>query len=227
MQAYQSSPCVYCGAAWNPPGAQSCQRCHNPLPAAQPIISAGVPLSAVSPRPALPGFYRSPLRTFLFALVGSDAYLVWWSFQLLAFAQRERMAGSGSPWWVLFPGMNLLHLGRAFRGIAEGEKTVLGRSSLPVPIVSLGYIGAIVLGRLTTNTTGTTGFMIDLTIAIVLAGVMTLVQRSANRYQAAAHAELGPAPSGMAGRYTWGEIVALILGGILTLLLFVGDLAPN
>jgi len=231
MQAYQSVPCLYCGASWNPPGAQACSKCHNPLPAPQPVYPVGAaaaaPASAVIAKGGAPGFYRSPLRTFVFALVGSDAYLLWWSFQLLRFAQREQMAKSGSPWWVLFPGMNFLFVGRAFKAISEGEKTVLGRSSLPLPLVSLGYMGAIVLGRLTTRVTGMTGFVIDLTIVVVLAGVLTLVQRSANRYQAAAHAELGPAPTGMAGHYTWGEIVALILGCLLTLLLFVGDLAPN
>src|SRR5205085_2105991 len=36
MQAYQSAPCPYCGATWNPPGAQVCANCRNPLPPPQP-----------------------------------------------------------------------------------------------------------------------------------------------------------------------------------------------
>lgn len=32
MQAYQSAPCPYCGATWNPPGAQTCTNCRNQLP---------------------------------------------------------------------------------------------------------------------------------------------------------------------------------------------------
>ncbi|MDQ6882699.1 MAG: hypothetical protein M3077_00480 [Candidatus Dormibacteraeota bacterium] len=32
MQAYQSPPCPYCGITWNPPGAQACANCRNPLP---------------------------------------------------------------------------------------------------------------------------------------------------------------------------------------------------
>lgn len=32
MQAYQTAPCPYCGATWNPPGAQTCTNCHNQLP---------------------------------------------------------------------------------------------------------------------------------------------------------------------------------------------------
>jgi hypothetical protein len=36
MQAYQSAPCPYCGATWNPPGAQTCANCHNQLPPPQP-----------------------------------------------------------------------------------------------------------------------------------------------------------------------------------------------
>lgn len=35
MQAYQSAPCPYCGATWNPPGAQTCTNCHNQLPPPQ------------------------------------------------------------------------------------------------------------------------------------------------------------------------------------------------
>jgi len=38
------------------------------------------------------GFYRSPLRTFLFALLASNAYVIWWAFQLLDFARRDRTA---------------------------------------------------------------------------------------------------------------------------------------
>lgn len=36
MQAYQTAPCPYCGATWNPPGAQACTNCHNQLPPPQP-----------------------------------------------------------------------------------------------------------------------------------------------------------------------------------------------
>jgi hypothetical protein len=36
MQAYQSAPCPYCGATWNPPGAQTCANCRNQLPPPQP-----------------------------------------------------------------------------------------------------------------------------------------------------------------------------------------------
>ena len=228
MQAYQSAPCLYCGASWNPPGAQACVKCHNPLPAAQAGYQAPFPGPQTAAVPvANRGFYRSPLRTFLFALVASDAYLVWWAFQLLGFAQRERFPKSGSPWWVLFPFVDLVYISRAFKGTAEAEKAALGTSSLSLPLANLGFIGALVLSRVTTNIYGTTGFVIDLVIALTFAGVLTLVQRSANRYQAAAHPELGPAPTGMAGRYTWGEIVALIIGAILTLLLVSGDLLPS
>src|SRR5438874_1651892 len=31
MQAYQSAPCPTCGITWNPPGAQACANCRNPL----------------------------------------------------------------------------------------------------------------------------------------------------------------------------------------------------
>lgn len=229
MQAYQSARCVYCGATSNPPGVQTCVKCHNLLPAPQPIYSAAVttPASPVVAVVANRGFYRSPLRTFLFALVGSDAYLLWWSFQLLGCAQRERFPKSGSPWWVLFPVMNLVYVSRAFKGISEAEKAAYGRSTLPLAWVNLGFILPLIVGRLTSTVYGTIGFAIDLSIALVTAGVLAVVQRSANRYQAAVYPQLGPAPTGMAGPYTWGEIAALIVGCILTLLVFAGDLVPN
>src|SRR5438128_414293 len=228
MQAYQSVPCLYCGATWNPPGAQTCAKCHNPLAAAQPVYAAPFAAPQVVPATvANRGFYRSPVRTFLFALVASDAYLVWWAFQLLGFAQRERFPKSGSPWWVLFPFVDLVYISRAFKGIAEAEKAALGHSGLPLPLVNLAFIFAILLGRFTTKVTGTTGLVIDLVIALTFAGVLAMVQRSANRYQASRYPELGPTPGGMAGRYTWGEIVALIVGTLFTLAVFAGDLLPS
>ena len=238
MQAYQSPPCLYCGATWNPPGATTCVKCHNILPAMPPSYApAGTPptpaptpdapFPTAIPAPAVrPGFYRAPLRTFLFAVVAGDAYLVWWCFQLLGFAQRERFKDAASPWWVLFPIANLLHISRAFKGIADGERARLGRSRLSVPLANLGLISMLVLSRVTANVYGGAGLALDATIAIITAGVLAMVQRSANAYQASAHPELGPAPNGMAGRYTWGEVVALIVGVLLTLLLVAADLAP-
>jgi hypothetical protein len=41
MQAYQSAPCPYCGATWNPPGAQTCANCRNQLPAAPTYAPPG------------------------------------------------------------------------------------------------------------------------------------------------------------------------------------------
>ena len=39
MQAYQSAPCPYCGATWNPPGAQTCTNCRNQLPPPPPAYA--------------------------------------------------------------------------------------------------------------------------------------------------------------------------------------------
>jgi hypothetical protein len=229
MQAYQSTPCLYCGATWNPPGAQTCAKCHNPLASVPAAYVGG--LSGAAPAVAAAvadgGFYRSPLRTFLFTALASNIYLLWWTFQLLSFARRERFAKSASPWWLLFPIMNLVYISRAFKGIADGEKAALGQASLPLAAVSIGYLGVLILGRISANLYGAAGFVLDVSIALIMAGVLTLVQRSANRYQAAAHPQLGALPTGMAGRYTWGEIVALVVGSLLTLLLFTADLLPD
>jgi hypothetical protein len=228
MQAYQPAPCLYCGATWNPPGAQACAKCHNPLPSQSSYVAAvGGSAPVVSTAVANRGFFRSPLRTFLFAALGSDAYLLWWAFQLLGFAQRERFPKSGSPWWVLFPVVDLVYMSRAFKGIAEAEEAALGKTSLPLPLVRLALVLALVVGRFTANVYGVTGFIIDLGIALTLAGVLALVQRSANRYQASRYPEMGPPPVGMAGRYTWGEIVALVVGSLMTLAVLAGDLFPS
>jgi hypothetical protein len=50
MQAYQSSPCPYCGATWNPPGAQTCANCRNQLPPPQ----AAYPPPGYAPQPGQP-----------------------------------------------------------------------------------------------------------------------------------------------------------------------------
>ena len=56
--------------------------------------------------------------------------------------------------------------------------------------------------------------------------VPAMVQRSANGYQPSAHPEFGTVPTGMTGRYTWGEVVALVIGAVITLLLIAADLLP-
>jgi len=67
MQAYQSAPCPYCGATWNPPGAQTCANCRNPLPPPQasyappgyaPDPQQGPPPSAPGQTPGYP--YGAP-----------------------------------------------------------------------------------------------------------------------------------------------------------------------
>src|SRR5712692_3666290 len=52
MQAYQSSPCPYCGATWNPPGAQTCANCRNQLP--PPQAAYGPPGYAPAQPPGQP-----------------------------------------------------------------------------------------------------------------------------------------------------------------------------
>lgn len=65
MQAYQTAPCPYCGATWNPPGAQTCTNCHNQLPPPGPTYTPpgyappqGQPTGG--PDPGQPGAYGSP-----------------------------------------------------------------------------------------------------------------------------------------------------------------------
>jgi hypothetical protein len=89
---------------------------------------------------------------------------------LLGFAQRERFPKSGSPWWVLFPVVDLVYMSRTFKGISQAEAAALGKTSLPLPLVRLGLVLAVVIGRFTQNVYGLTGFIIDLSIALTLAG---------------------------------------------------------
>ncbi len=56
MQAYQSAPCPYCGATWNPPGAQVCANCRNQLPPPQPSYAPpGYAPQPGQPQPSGPG----------------------------------------------------------------------------------------------------------------------------------------------------------------------------
>ena len=165
-----------------------------------PAPTASAPFPAAVPAPTVkPGFYRSPLRTFLLAAVAGATYLIWWCFQLLAFAQRERFENSASPWWVVIPIGNLVHISRAFREIADGETARLGRTSLNIPLANAGLISMIVVGRLTANVYGIAGLALDVTIAVVTAGVLAMVQRSANAYQASLTRSSGPHRRGWRG----------------------------
>jgi hypothetical protein len=70
MQAYQTAPCPYCGATWNPPGAQSCTNCRNQLPPTPPAYAPPgySPEQGQSPQspygqpgyPQQPGYAQAP-----------------------------------------------------------------------------------------------------------------------------------------------------------------------
>ncbi len=61
MQAYQTAPCPYCGATWNPPGAQTCANCRNQLPPPQATYTPpGYPPSQGQPAAPDPSQYPDP-----------------------------------------------------------------------------------------------------------------------------------------------------------------------
>lgn len=221
--------CLYC-SRWNPTGATQCSSCGNLLPDVQPPAvaqpAAIVPMP-VAGSPAKPGFYRSPVRVLVFGVVAGSMYLVWWTFQLLSFERREAFRRAASPWAILVPIYGVVVIGRALQSLSVEERTRLGRTSFSVAAVTAAYIGLIVLDRIGANLLGGAGLLIDLATNVVAAGIMFAVQRGANAYQVSAHPELGPVPTGFQGRITWGEVVALILGAVVTLLLITADLMPS
>jgi hypothetical protein len=167
------------------------------------------------------------MRVLLFGLLGGTIYLFWWTFQLLAFERREAFRRAGSPWAILVPIYGLVIIGRGFQDLAVEERTRVGRASYSVAAVTGAYLALIALDRIGANFVGGTGLLIDLATNAIAAGIMFAVQRGANAFQASAHPELGPVPTGFGGRVTWGEIVALILGAVLTLLLISADVMPS
>ena len=167
------------------------------------------------------------MRVLVFGLAAGTIYLFWWTFQLLSFERREGFRRAASPWAILVPIYGLVVIGRGFQSLSVEERTRLGRTSYSVAAVTGAYIGSLVLDRIGANLVGGAGLLIDLATNVIAAGIMFAVQRGANAYQASAHPELGPAPTGFKGRTTWGEIVALIVGVVLTLLLVLADVTPN
>ncbi len=227
--ANAAGTCLYC-SRWNPIGAKQCSNCGNVLPdiqapaVAQPGAVVSVPSAGSA---AKPGFYRSPLRVLVFGLVAGSIYLVWWTFQLLSFERREAFRRAASPWAILVPIYGLVVIGRALKSLSVEERARLGRASYSFAAVIGAYVGLIVLDRIGANLAGGAGLLIDVATNVIAAGIVFAVQRGANAYQASAHPELGPVPTGFEGRVTWGEIVALILGAVLTLLLVNADVMPS
>lgn len=143
---------------------------------------------------------------------------------MLSYEKHERFKNAGSPWALIVPIYGLVIIGRAFRNLAAAEQARLGRQSFSVAGVSAAYVALLIGQRLATNLTGVGGLCFDLGSSVVAGTIMLFVQRSANAYQAAVHPELAPTPTGLAGRVTWGEVVAIVLGAIVTLLLVSADL---
>lgn len=168
------------------------------------------------------GFYRNPVTTALLTLVGGSVFLLWWTFQLLAFARREGYPGSRNPWWILAPFYNLVLISRAFKGTHDAGLRA-GLPALPLAAANLMYLGSLIAGNISGRVQASGPSLTFDFIGLVLgAAVVMVVQRHATALQ---QHERGTTQAPGA-EWTWGMILALAIGLLFEGLVILAAFLP-
>lgn len=164
-------------------------------------------------------FLRSERRVAVLLLVAPVPYLFWWLWHLFKFAQRERFSRARSFWWILMPVYGLVVVWRTVGDLVDKEREFTGTATTSAKVTWL-YILSSAYG-------GSADFpgWLDAVIALVNAGFVAIfgfkVQASANNYLRAKY------PGAMTRGWTAGEVIATILGILLSAVAAAGALLPS
>ena len=166
-------------------------------------------------------FFLSPVRVGLLAVVCGQVYAIWWLWRLFHHVKHEGLPRPHSFWTLLVPLYNLKTLSDQFRTVHEEAARAVGRTQFPLQAVYLFWLGGIITARIAASTTGLAG-AIWLVVSAAMWGLPAYwVQNAANKYLAIRLPGLprrGPSV---------GEIVAIVVGGFLTLLVIAASLLPT
>ena|ERR1700686_3948878 len=165
-------------------------------------------------------FYRSPVRVAVLTFFADPFYTVWWLWQLFKFTKREGFPRARSFWWLLVPIYGLYVL---YQQLDDLKKAIAATSGQPA--VNPGLVVALVfiadyLGRIFARSTAVS---VELTTFIASSAVIAvatyLTQRAATGFLQAKYREE------QRQGFTWGEIVATLLGILFFALNLYGTLA--
>ena len=161
-------------------------------------------------------FYLGPVRVAMLFLVGGPFYSLWWIWRLYHHVKHEQLPRSHSFWTILVPLYNLKTLADQFKTVHEEGSRALGRAPFALQGVYIIWLLGLVFSGIADFSRGP-AVALWLLISYSLSAIWAyLVQGGANRYLAfRLH---GRSKQG----FSAGEVVAATVGGLLTLLTFVG-----
>ena len=166
------------------------------------------------------GFYRSPERVAILAIVAPVGYELWWLWQLFAFTRRERFPRARAFWWILVPIYNYVVIYRQFDDIAQKVAAVAAAAAFNATVAIWLFVGSSLIGNVSTRINGLVGLALFVLSGVLLAAAFYPVQRGANAYQEVQYP--GRSLIGM----TVGEWIATAIGVVLFLLVILGSLQP-
>jgi hypothetical protein len=164
-------------------------------------------------------FLRSERRVALLLLVANFPYFVWWLWHLFKLAQRERFPRARSFWWNLIPIYGFVVVWRTVGDLVDKERELTGRATTSAKVTWLYIVSSAYGGS------GNFPGWVDAAILVVNAAFVTIVgfkvQTSANNYLRAKY------PGAMTRGWTAGEVIATVLGIVLSALAVAGALLPS
>src|ERR1700738_3805027 len=156
-------------------------------------------------------FYRDPRRVAVLTFLADPFYTIWWWWQLFAFAQREKFPRARSFWWILVPFYGPVVLYRILddlKKVAPDLPRV--RAFNPGLVIALFILDNVIGNIFSRSNTASIVIIAFLVSGTMAAAATFLTQQAASDYLKYRYPDARPRG------FTWGEIVAIVLGLLLT-----------
>ncbi len=166
-------------------------------------------------------FYRDPRRVAILTLLADPFYTFWWWWQLFKFAQREKFPRARAFWWILVPIYGLVVLYRTLDDLKKAAPDLPRVRAFNPGLVITLFILDNVVGRIFQRSNTPTVEIIAFLLSGAMAAVAVyLAQSAATEYLKHRY------PDARDRGFTWGEILATVLGVLVLGLNLVAILLP-
>jgi hypothetical protein len=183
---------------------------------------AGVAAGAQSADPAeyAARFYLNPTRVGVLTLVAGVPYMFWWLWRLFHHVKHEGLPRPHNFWTILVPLYGLKTTGDQFRSVHEEATRAVGRAGFALQGAFILWLLGLVVDNVAGRLDGVAELVGLLISSAMIAIVGYWVQRAATRYMALRLP--GRSTRGM----SVGEVIALVIGGIINLGFVAATLFP-
>jgi hypothetical protein len=164
--------------------------------------------------------YRRPLRAGLLGAAADPFYFFWWTYQFFQFTKRERFPRARAYWWIFVPVFGLYVLWQQLDDLRKAAETTNSERVNPALVLAL-LIGSIAADRIFGAASDVAVSLITLVAGAALIGAAVYTTQSAvTSYLRVKY------PFEQLRGVSAGEMIASVLGVLLTALLLFGIFLP-